>query len=215
MVRFIIKGQLPIVNITFEFTFQYGQIYYHNSHRIVEKMLQYLHSNMVRFIIYVNLGGRAFKVGFTFQYGQIYYNYIPKKVIQNFFIYIPIWLDLLFAILTLIISRLAYLHSNMVRFIINDTNEMNEEDKDLHSNMVRFIIGKIFKYRAIKQKFTFQYGQIYYIIIQIEKHILSSYLHSNMVRFIIAFFVPTRLLWKDIYIPIWLDLLSPSSFKLK
>ena len=33
-----------------------------------------------------------------------------------------------------------YLHSNMVRFIINNGEGGNADDKDLHSNMVRFII---------------------------------------------------------------------------
>ena len=77
----------------------------------------------------------------------------------------------------------------------------------LHSNMVRFIIDGFMTPAEIVERFTFQYGQIYYIL---QKRRLQSYmpiyipiwldllfdfsdeeqkekedLHSNMVRFII------------------------------
>ena len=46
----------------------------------------------------------------------IYYNFIVTLVI--YYIYIPIWLDLLFARLRTHEDAHAHLHSNMVRFII-------------------------------------------------------------------------------------------------
>ena len=55
-------------------------------------------------------------------------------------IYIPIWLDLLYLAAGDSASSQVYLHSNMVRFIINKSK-----------NTIIKNIG-----------FTFQYGQIYY-----------------------------------------------------
>ena len=95
---------------------------------------------MVRFIICAEAGAKGNLHAFTFQYGQIYYFEYQHALMTIKEIYIPIWLDLLFAYNSVSIQRQSDLHSNMVRFIINDTNEMNEEDK----------------------AFTFQYGQIYY-----------------------------------------------------
>ena len=50
---------------------------------------------MVRFIIAVRRRAYDLEQAFTFQYGQIYY--IPEQKFQqiDYFIYIPIWLDLL------------------------------------------------------------------------------------------------------------------------
>ena len=121
----------------------------------------------------------------------------------------------------------------------------------LHSNMVRFIIQSFPRPVDHFTKFTFQYGQIYYdyafvfyfyniaiyipiwldllydkffqfyfvvcIYIPIWLDLLSSLylvlrsisqnLHSNMVRFIICVDSPTPMPCPYIYIPIWLDLL--------
>ena len=55
-----------------------------------------LHSNMVRFII----------------------NEYCLMIIDNVEIYIPIWLDLLFVLLFIVIPPFLDLHSNMVRFIM-------------------------------------------------------------------------------------------------
>ena len=78
------------------------------------------------------------------------------------YIYIPIWLDLLFSFQALLSHCVKYLHSNMVRFII------------------KYL--QVAKRRS--QRFTFQYGQIYYA-------------RSNNNDYI----------YNSIYIPIWLDLL--------
>ena len=79
----------------------------------------------------------------------------------------------------------------------------------LHSNMVRFIIDLSQEHIFTAEAFTFQYGQIYYyevdvykdkqpiiyipiwldLLQELYKPILKRqiYLHSNMVRFIIGF----------------------------
>ena len=207
MVRFIIFT-LQFEKLGFiVFTFQYGQIYYHyicfNFSLKVTIYIPiwldllsmsfwkdaynyiYLHSNMVRFIIQVFLqictlvlaiyipiwldllsaedltliGQEAIYIPiwldlllsslhvkkslfmiFTFQYGQIYYSVFIVKFISVKNIYIPIWLDLL------LLHRLA--------LVLLNTH--------LHSNMVRFIIKRIGTNSSNTQKFTFQYGQIYY-----------------------------------------------------
>ena len=59
-------------------------------------MVSSLHSNMVRFIINIDI--------------------IPINL--NFWVYIPIWLDLLFNSKVRFNSVIKGLHSNMVRFII-------------------------------------------------------------------------------------------------
>ena len=56
--------------------------------------------------------------------------------IKSCSIYIPIWLDLLFGKVTTDGLPLLYLHSNMVRFIINALRELENQNKE----------------------FTFQYG---------------------------------------------------------
>ena len=144
-----------------------------------------LHSNMVRFIIDVNKYSVDYKLKFTFQYGQIYYAVYVDRMPRSMFIYIPIWLDLLCVFLIQKNIQSNYLHSNMVRFIID-------------------IIQQLFYFKIV---FTFQYGQIYYsLIIFVKSLILQIYipiwldllffnnlckifdftnLHSNMVRFII------------------------------
>ena len=104
-----------------------------------------------------------FLLPFTFQYGQIYYGDKMSNGSNSYNIYIPIWLDLLF----------------------KTNNNQKHRRKNLHSNMVRFIIQVQAGAPVKIEKFTFQYGQIYYV-----KHARA---HDN-----------TSL----IYIPIWLDLLS-------
>ena len=54
----------------------------------------------------------------------------------DFYIYIPIWLDLLFSLKLSILTRYNYLHSNMVRFIIKGLRDIDIAEK----------------------QFTFQYG---------------------------------------------------------
>ena len=143
MVRFIIHlFPSPLLHFT-KFTFQYGQIYYLNE--------------FVR---------RWEQTKFTFQYGQIYYPSDISKTMPGTLIYIPIWLDLLFIILILVLLPTCYLHSNMVRFIIR----IEAEIKYWHKS------------------FTFQYGQIYYNRRKNRKITKINNLHSNMVRFIIRFF---------------------------
>ena len=99
-----------------------------------------LHSNMVRFIIFQIKGRLKNKKRFTFQYGQIYYSLLHPMQSKQTAIYIPIWLDLLSIPLIFQNYRIHNLHSNMVRFIMP------------------FFIAEEYD----NDKFTFQYGQIYY-----------------------------------------------------
>ena len=122
-------------------------------------------------------------------------------------IYIPLWLDLLFAILTIRFIKKMNLHSTMVRFIILKIIKIEKErlaiyiplwldllqkkyyilekhTTNLHSTMVRFIILSETLDADSLRKFTFHYGQIYYAI-QFERFYYKI----------------------AIYIPIWLDLL--------
>ena len=140
---------------------------------------------MVRFIIMQN-NSFGWRLGlFTFQYGQIYYSMEKKHQTTHYIIYIPIWLDLLFYVFYQFYIRIQHLHSNMVRFIIFYP-----------------VACILHLYR-----FTFQYGQIYYVNLLIDciitykiyipiwldlllyNYLINSslliYLHSNMVRFII------------------------------
>ena len=144
------------------FTFQYGQIYYTIKTNEQVREYQNLHSNMVRFIIPLDLQHARLMKAFTFQYGQIYYQILYSICHFQHSIYIPIWLDLL-----CVLKREVY-----------------ADGKDLHSNMVRFIIAVVKTAGGIAERFTFQYGQIYYEVQPFVK-------------------------WSRglIYIPIWLDLL--------
>ena len=141
---------------------------------------------MVRFII--RLGSEISQGinAFTFQYGQIYYAFALQLYAEMNAIYIPIWLDLLFLYMLLVLLLVANLHSNMVRFIMNRLMAAGDG----------------------AEAFTFQYGQIYYeaeqkwfrtkkaiyIPIWLDLLLLKLYniykkdinLHSNMVRFIIT-----------------------------
>ena len=145
-----------------------------------------LHSNMVRFIMQTTQQREHNFQSFTFQYGQIYYanNGQFSQTSRN--IYIPIWLDLLYIYKSRSFNNKWYLHSNMVRFIIQ-------------------VLGEPM---GIPITFTFQYGQIYYqenwnkqfeytkiyipiwldLLFRTESDIAKPHwnLHSNMVRFIIA-----------------------------
>ena len=95
--------------------------------------------------------------------------------------------------------------------------------------MVRFIINEVITALGSAIAFTFQYGQIYYDIRIAGRTTAEIDLHSNMVRFIIQILgepmgIPISFTFqygqiyyrtheenliyeKDIYIPIWLDLL--------
>ena len=162
---------------------------------------------MVRFIIiHINKQQNMSKK-FTFQYGQIYYRFLSVFYFVKYQIYIPIWLDLLCILGILFLLMLLHLHSNMVRFIMKQS--------ELHVRQ--------------NSRFTFQYGQIYYYSLSLLTHILEIYLHSNMVRFIIScygvnsmyclqftfqygqiyyrFLSVFYFVKYQIYIPIWLDLL--------
>ena len=163
MVRFIIffvsffssLNELIYIPIWLDLLFQYS--------RTIVQLRIYLHSNMVRFIICIfSLASISTKdiyipiwldllckylqvvkrrtAQFTFQYGQIYYLLTVKNMVLLQMIYIPIWLDLLFLLLV------------HVRPFV----------RDLHSNMVRFIIYFACNSSDCVQRFTFQYGQIYY-----------------------------------------------------
>ena len=50
------------------------------------------------------------------------------------------------------------LHSNMVRFIIQDEQEKQSSKIYLHSNMVRFIMQDEYLQKQLERIFTFQYG---------------------------------------------------------
>ena len=103
--------------------------------------------------------------------------------------------------------------------------------------MVRFIIYGRERKANKRTKFTFQYGQIYYLReLTIYTETVKN-LHSNMVRFIIAYGVrglsqlsaftfqygqiyyakiyKSKELGYRIYIPIWLDLLSSKLINIK
>ena len=73
-------------------------------------------------------------------------------------IYIPIWLDLLFRNRSVCVELVEYLHSNMVRFIIQAMRHSNIQYRYLHSNMVRFIIDYFTTSLPNPTLFTFQYG---------------------------------------------------------
>ena len=96
---------------------------------------------MVRFIIFTASYPCPCTSSFTFQYGQIYYSFPFGKNFVLVKFYIPIWLDLLFSLSLQFRPTRAFLHSNMVRFII--------------------FLSACFVDRILN--FTFQYGQIYYI----------------------------------------------------
>ena len=145
---------------------------------------------------------------FTFQYGQIYYIDISNLLDNANTIYIPIWLDLLFYCCIYSSQHFCYLHSNMVRFIIGDTDHLTMRRKKFtfqygqiyyaRRSTATIIDGTIyipiwldllcllfsFEFHLILL-FTFQYGQIYYYQIQEQLRALLIHLHSNMVRFII------------------------------
>ena len=112
-----------------------------------------------------------------------------QKTLYYLLIYIPIWLDLL-------------LHTK---------NKKNKKIFYLHSNMVRFIIGKATSDFEQPSTFTFQYGQIYYMIKYFFSPVLQSFTfqYGQIYYFIFIRFVICNVV---IYIPIWLDLLSKILF---
>ena len=155
----------------------------------------------------VNLEKSILEKIFTFQYGQIYYIFIFQiySIITSIYIpiwldllltfcfiytlssviYIPIWLDLLYIMTKTIINYYVYLHSNMVRFIID--NQLSQQITDIQ---IYIPIWLDLLFQIIKRLFFFR-----------------THLHSNMVRFIIKQSVKPMLVYQLIYIPIWLDLL--------
>ena len=140
---------------------------------------------MVRFIIEGTPPVWTEKEEFTFQYGQIYYKILFHLNKFRYYIYIPIWLDLLSALTSAIAGVYCYLHSNMVRFII-----MYIKPNTLYAGQFTFQYGQIYYLSGFEEytsevpiyipiwldllyqpnpnpllhftKFTFQYGQIYY-----------------------------------------------------
>ena len=95
MVRFIICGNDRAVCGYFEFTFQYGQIYYINdSYYKFSIVIIYIPIWLdLLYTVCPSLSYSAFI--FTFQYGQIYYVDKSACGMGKVNIYIPIWLDLL------------------------------------------------------------------------------------------------------------------------
>ena len=163
MVRFIIHSQTDFLRYCRRFTFHYGQIYYFvyyerakNNNRIYIplwldllskitelelKISTYLHSTMVRFIIYIynqfiNYLAHLHSTMVRF----IIFRHNFKKFGSKR-IYIPLWLDLLCIQKGKKTEYMKYLHSTMVRFIIEKEKQELKED----------------------EKFTFHYGQIYYL----------------------------------------------------
>ena len=150
-----------VPNLTF--TFHYGQIYYYerakNNNRrnniyipLWLDLLYYwiyfllcwqghLHSTMVRFIIPLLIKPKVVILPFTFHYGQIYYGGCRTSLSCCCFIYIPLWLDLLYFLGQVPLIHIRNLHSTMVRFIIFATKLTS--------------VGY--------WRFTFHYGQIYYL----------------------------------------------------
>ena len=145
-----------------------------------------LHSTMVRFIIYFSARFLKSNQRFTFHYGQIYYEKQKLDIKYGNHVYIPLWLDLLLSMLKGIFANTEGLHSTMVRFIMqiwtstlscdsfvyiplwldllyNHFNFIKEDKKSLHSTMVRFIIDTDCQQALNYKKFTFHYGQIYYL----------------------------------------------------
>ena len=118
---------------------------------------------MVRFIMQFAKAALLKEIKFTFHYGQIYYHYIIYVWEITFYIYIPLWLDLLYI----------------------ETYYKEQEKSYLHSTMVRFIIVYYDNFKTYMLRFTFHYGQIYYSVEDTRRR--QSY---------------------EIYIPLWLDLLS-------
>ena len=139
---------------------------------------------MVRFIILFLTCAVDVQKKFTFQYGQIYYTKNKRKISTATRIYIPIWLDLLFVRGIAPTPSLFDLHSNMVRFIIKASSPLS-------SSMTRF---------------TFQYGQIYYLLGTSIFFLFRAFTfqYGQIYYFYFINIFPNR---QVIYIPIWLDLL--------
>ena len=168
-----------------KFTFQYGQIYYFLTYHksiylpqiyipiwldllfIIAPTFQGgatdLHSNMVRFIIIYDFPFPILNHLFTFQYGQIYYPFDFFRMESDIVIYIPIWLDLLFPMIYSFNFILQYLHSNMVRFIIHWLFAYMTQNWNIYIPIWLDLLSINTKRRhSSAERFTFQYGQIYY-----------------------------------------------------
>ena len=163
---------------------------------------------MVRFIIRAGQLGRRRLIKFTFQYGQIYYNIMRHNLGLAKKIYIPIWLDLL----SPSNEALQYpipLFTFQYGQIYYRQNECNDTifKRHLHSNMVRFIMTN-------QNEYDENYWKIYIpiwldLLLQRKEKSLTykQHLHSNMVRFIMQETNTEHARNNAIYIPIWLDLL--------
>ena len=77
-----------------KFTFQYGWIYKLKLQDERPDAFADLHSNMGGFIRYKNQTTEMRSEKFTFQYGWIYKHSQLKEILQQYNIYIPIWVDL-------------------------------------------------------------------------------------------------------------------------
>ena len=99
-------------------------------------------------------------------------------------IYIPLWLDLLSNRFLIVRRQFEYLHSTMVRFIISLYTRRERKTKrfTFHYGQIYYtgVLENIIAYNI----FTFHYGQIYYKKLQNSMHF-----------------------YRQIYIPLWLDLL--------
>ena len=140
---------------------------------------------MVRFIIFTLQFEKLGFIVFTFQYGQIYYHYICFNFSLKVTIYIPIWLDLLSMSFWKDAYNYIYLHSNMVRFIIQVFLQI--------CTLVLAIYIPIWLDLLSAEDLTLIGQEAIYIpiwldlLLIVEANKTKDYfnLHSNMVRFII------------------------------
>ena len=145
-------------------------------------------------------------------------------------IYIPIWLDLLWSLKVCQFSEYEIYIPIWLDLLLKANYQNTTQNIDLHSNMVRFIINEICYIVDSIPAFTFQYGQIYYqsklqfknnrpiIYIPIwldllfplallkEKKIRTFTFQYGQIYYV--FLMSLIRLFFPIYIPIWLDLLS-------
>ena len=98
------------------------------------------------------------------------------------------------------------LHSTMVRFIIIYAGAIDSADLDLHSTMVRFIIIVNDNKNGNRNRFTFHYGQIYYIY-HFRNHGCSIYIYIPLWLDLLQLTALCNEKGYCIYIPLWLDLL--------
>ena len=200
MVRFIINNLILGYNPVYEIYIPIWLDLLLQTKVLYRPEILNLHSNMVRFIIYDELREELSYISFTFQYGQIYYFCILELFIPVFLIYIPIWLDLLLDKLLLDLVCLFDLHSNMVRFIINNNKNRLKIFQSIYIPIWLDLLWYFDKKNGQWYRlFTFQYGQIYYRIDIKSIRRTRQYLHSNMVRFIIPASCPIIVKSSDLH----------------